>query len=72
MCIEKNYRYKFKVSSEMTIALNFVTMRSNYHELENLVDFTREYEFDMVMISSIDGNPKENIFISKEEDILKY
>lgn len=57
-------------------AITSVIMKSNYQQLELILDFTKEYKFDGFLLARIDGNldSQENIFHHKDleaEDYIK-
>lgn len=58
----------------MSLRLHVVIMKSNYQELEEFIDFAKEYEFDAMHLIAIWGNPEseENIFHRKEGEALTY
>jgi MoaA/NifB/PqqE/SkfB family radical SAM enzyme len=61
-------------SRRMTLRLHVVIMKSNYHQLEEFIDFAKEYEFNAVHIISMWGNPdsEENIFHRQDSIPLHY
>lgn len=61
-------------SGRMSLRLHVVIMKSNYHQLEDLVDFAKEYGFNAVHIISMWGNldSEENIFYRQEKEPLDY
>lgn len=67
-------RAKYK-DREFHLRMNVVIMRSNYHEVEKIIDFAKEYGFDLVQLMPIAGEDSpEHIFSSnyKDDNILKY
>ncbi len=57
----------------MSTTMSFMIMKSNYHELENTVDFAKEHNFGLLQIYPIDGTlDLENIFIHKDRKALQY
>ncbi len=58
----------------LTLVLIITVMRSNFRELERVIDFARQYNFDRVILQPVKGNydNKENIFFYNEEKILQY
>jgi MoaA/NifB/PqqE/SkfB family radical SAM enzyme len=61
-------------ASNMTLRLHVVVMKSNYHQLEDFMDFAGEYGFNAMHILSLWGNPgsPENIFKSEDKGPLDY
>lgn len=59
--------------NKMTTIINVVVMESNYHQLENFVDFAKEYQFDEVQLVPILGlKESENIFLNKNKKAREY
>ncbi|MBU1124940.1 MAG: radical SAM protein [Candidatus Omnitrophica bacterium] len=54
--------------------LHVVIMKSNYHQLEEFIDFAKDHEFRLVAFLPIGGNYQnpENIFHSRDEAALKF
>lgn len=54
--------------------LHAVIMRSNYHQLEDYIDFAREHEFKLIAFLPIGGNfdNPENIFYAQDEKALEF
>ncbi|MBN2407423.1 MAG: radical SAM protein [Elusimicrobia bacterium] len=65
---------KYKaVSPGFRTSLLFLIMRSNYRELENIVDFAKKHGFDNLSLSSTHHDSTvENIFINNDRDIRGY
>lgn len=65
---------KRKYSSNMTTTLRCTIMKANYKQLEDFMEFARDYEFDVVQMAPLSSDPfdPENIFINKDMEILKY
>jgi MoaA/NifB/PqqE/SkfB family radical SAM enzyme len=62
-------------SSRMLTTINFVVMKSNYHELVLFPNFAKKFGFDRIVLMPIEGlTDEENIFIHKDpliEDNLR-
>jgi len=58
-----------KYHSETKMRLNAVIMKSNYHQLEEFLDFANEFGFEQVSLMALhfDEDPEENIFYSKKD-----
>jgi MoaA/NifB/PqqE/SkfB family radical SAM enzyme len=58
----------------LVLVMIVTVMRSNYYELEKIVDFARRYNFDRVVLQPIKGNydNDENIFFYNDIKILRY
>jgi len=58
----------------LVLVLIVTVMRSNYHELEKVIEFARRYRFDRVVLQPVKGNfdNGENIFFNNDEEILQY
>ncbi len=58
-----------KLSSKTPMRLNAVIMKSNYHQLEDFLDFAKEFGFEQLSIMAIhlDNDPEENIIYSKQD-----
>jgi MoaA/NifB/PqqE/SkfB family radical SAM enzyme len=70
----RNIKKKYG-GEKFSLRMNAVIMKSNYKEIEKLVDFAREHDFDLVQLMPIAGeDTEEHIFSSKfrDEGILKY
>jgi MoaA/NifB/PqqE/SkfB family radical SAM enzyme len=54
--------------------LHAVIMRSNYHQLEEYIEFAKEHEFKLIAFLPIGGNfdNPENIFYSQDEKAFKF
>ncbi len=66
---------KQKFSSKTPMRLNAVIMKSNYHQLEDFLDFAKEYGFCQVSLMALhfDQDPQENILYShKDIKALEY
>jgi MoaA/NifB/PqqE/SkfB family radical SAM enzyme len=61
-------------SQKMSLRLHVVIMKSNYHQLEDFLDFAKEYGFDAVHLISMWGsqNREENIYYHQEKEPLSY
>ncbi len=62
-------------SSKTPMRLNAVIMKSNYHQLEDFIEFAKEFGFCQVSLMAIhlDNDPEENILYSKKNpNILEY
>lgn len=59
---------------KMCLRLHIVVMKSNYHQLEDLIDFAKEYGFDAVHLISMWGsqNQEENIYHHQEKEPIEY
>ncbi len=59
---------------KMCLRLHIVVMKSNYRELEGLMDFAKEYGFDAVHLISMWGaqNLEENIYYHQEKGPIEY
>jgi MoaA/NifB/PqqE/SkfB family radical SAM enzyme len=65
--IIKEMRAKNK-SKRFNLRLNVVVMKSNYQELERLMDFAKDYDFENVQLIGIQGEDSpEHIFNGKPE-----
>jgi MoaA/NifB/PqqE/SkfB family radical SAM enzyme len=63
-----------KYNKEFSLRMNVVVMRSNYLELEKIMDFAKEYNFENVQLIGIQGEDSpEHIFTDNPENkqILK-
>jgi MoaA/NifB/PqqE/SkfB family radical SAM enzyme len=55
--------------NKMTTVLNVVTMKSNYRQLESIIDFAADFEFDEMQLVPILGIPgQENIFVNQDQE----
>lgn len=66
---------KNRVDGKRLVLVMIVTvMRSNYHELEKIIEFAKRFKFDRVVLQPIKGNfdNGENFFFNHEEEILRY
>jgi len=76
--IVNEYRRKYphnnrNTSTQMTTTMQAVIMKSNYYELEKLVDFALKYNFNCLNIIPIRYTDKqENIFLNKDLQALEY
>jgi len=74
----RNLRYFNKLRKQyaplLNINLHVVVMKSNYHQLEEFIDFAKEYEFKLLALLPIGGNldSPENIFYFKDEKALSF
>lgn len=58
--------------SKMVTRINFVVMKSNYHELERVLDFAKEYNFYNVAFTPVARiTNDENVFHHKNVKVLK-
>lgn len=66
-----NQMRKNNLSSKITTRLHVVIMKSNYHQLEEFVDFAKEYEFQALHLMPVQGKVAgvENIFSPPDKDI---
>lgn len=69
----KKARQKYG-GGNMTLRLHVVVMKSNYHQLEEFMDFAGEYGFNAVHILSLWGNhdSQENIFNLADKGPLNH
>lgn len=64
-----------KYSSQTKMRLNAVIMKSNYHQLEDFLDFANEFGFCQVSLMALhfDQDPQENILYSNvDRKVLEY
>lgn len=65
-----------KLNPDMQTRLNVLVMRSNYHQVEQFLDFAKQYKFNTVFFNSTGKdfeNLKENVFcFSRDEEVLIY
>ena len=73
LTIIKEARKKYD-SRNMTLRLHVVVMKSNYHQLEDFMNFAHEYGFAAVHLISMGGSQseEENIFSRQENAPLTY
>jgi len=59
-----------KYHSKTKIRMNTLIMKSNYHQIEEFVDFAKRYNFDQLSLLAVhfDEDPAENILYSKKDD----
>lgn len=71
--LEKLNEVRKKKNSKLILKMHTVVMRSNYKNLEQFIDFAKQYGFDSVYMMPIYGGQDipENIFIKNETGILK-
>jgi len=59
--------------NKMTTILNVVVMDSNYRQLEEFIDFARQYQFDEVQLVPILGiKGQENIFANQDQQARAF
>jgi MoaA/NifB/PqqE/SkfB family radical SAM enzyme len=70
LILELKKRHK----SNMILNLNVAVMKSNYHQLEDFIEFARKYGFDFVCIMPINIHLKtpEDIFTNKDMNALAF
>lgn len=58
-----------KYHSKTKLRLNTLIMRSNYHQIEEFIEFARRYNFDQLSFLAVhfDEDPSENILYSKKD-----
>ncbi|HLD30371.1 MAG TPA: radical SAM protein, partial [bacterium] len=67
--LAKHKNGDFRGSLKMAV----VVMRSNYDQLERLIDLARTYRFDEMIFLRINGDyPEENIFSPPDNEALRY
>lgn len=66
------FKQKEQSPNKMFTEINFVVMRSNYHELEKIVEFAKEYEFDAIMINPMrpGSNEEEDCFSKRDKKVI--
>lgn len=52
--------------------LNPVICKTNYKEIEQMVEFAHKYEFTSITLNPIRGIPEENIFEPKDEQAFEF
>lgn len=70
---KNKYRHKKDISTQMSTTMQVVIMRSNYREIQEIVDFAQRYKFDclnMIPIRYTYG--RENIFLNRDLEALNY
>ncbi len=65
-------KYKKTYNSKTEKIIHFTVMRSNYREIEKILDFAYTYNFERVDFLSILGTSKENIFYSNDLNVANY
>lgn len=59
-----------KLNPKMKLRLNVLVMRSNYHQIEQFLDFAKQYKFNTIFFNSTGEdfkNLKENIFCYSDD-----
>jgi len=53
-------------------SMNFVVMKTNYHEIAHIADFARQFRISNIVLSGVSGDLKnnENIFLKKQTSIM--
>jgi len=61
-------------SRRMTLRLHAVIMKSNYHLLEEFVDFAKEYEFQALHLMPVQGEVAgiENVFSPPDMNVIRH
>lgn len=56
--------------SKTKMRLNALIMKSNYHQIEEFIDFAKSYNFDQLSLLAVhfDEDPQENILYSKKDN----
>jgi MoaA/NifB/PqqE/SkfB family radical SAM enzyme len=72
--IELLNRYrKINKTSRVNTSMCFVVMRSNYREIDKVVEFARKYEFSTFQFNRVKGlESSENIFLGRDPEIINY
>ena len=73
--LENIQAMKIKYKKKFEMFMNVVVMRSNYKELDGILEFAKKYEFKLVQFMPIQGQgTMEHIFAQKDKDadMLKY
>lgn len=64
---------KEKSGSRLETHFNSVIMKSNYREIEEMIDFAKSYNFNAITLTPIRGDFKEeNIFENNDKEALEY
>ncbi|MBU1125083.1 MAG: tetratricopeptide repeat protein [Candidatus Omnitrophica bacterium] len=59
-------------SERMVTIMSFIVMRSNFHELDKVVDFAKQRGFDLLQLNPITSVVDlENIFLHRDEEVLQ-
>lgn len=71
--IIRDAKKKYK-SKSMLLRLHVVVMKSNYHQLEGVIDFANEYGFDAIHLISVWGGQakEEDLFYKKDKNAIDY
>ena len=70
-----NSRKKSRSAAEVLVGMNFVVMKSNYRELDRVLDFARKYNIDTVRLAPIQEGcdfSDENIYFHKDLEAAEY
>lgn len=59
------YRNEMRKERRMVSSINFVVMKSNYHEVRDAIEFAKEYGFDDLTLTPVD-------YVEGEENIFRY
>lgn len=70
---KQKYNQDVIFTDRMITIMNFVVMKSNYHELNKTVDFAKRYGFDTLQLYTIEGIVDlGNIFLHNDRQALEY
>jgi len=70
---KKIYNANASYTDKMMTIMSFIVMKSNYQELERILDFAKEHEFDLLQVNPVEGVVDlENIFLHNDQEALGY
>lgn len=66
-------KYRQRYNSKIKIGIQFTVMKTNYHEIEKMLDFAKKYEFNFIRFYPVLGlNDTENIFHQNDSEAANY
>jgi MoaA/NifB/PqqE/SkfB family radical SAM enzyme len=69
-----NKARKDNPKNKTVTTLRCTIMRANYKQLENFIEFARDFEFDVIQMAplSVDTYDPEDIFVHKDPEVVRY